>query len=275
MLGERVDKGAHAREDLALIGNGGEYQTVVAERILNGLGHVVASQVKDGDLLAASLERRCELLDGSLQMAIHARIGDRDALVLGLIARPGVIGVEVVAQVLGQHGAVERADDLNVQVGGLLENGLHELAELTDDAKVVAASLASPALGILDVVGAKLAKAVGTKEHLVGGLVGENHLGPVNVGGADKGQAVAAQIEHIALFDDHFALGEVGAKVVDHHAESTHAGHDLRLGIALHKGGDTGGVIGLHVMDDQVVRRTAIEHGLEVAEPLVNKTAVD
>ena len=208
-------------------------------------------------------------------MAIHARIGDRDALVLGLIARPGVIGVEVVAQVLGQHGAVERADDLDVQVGGLLEDGLHKLAELTDDAKVVAASLASPALGILDVVGAKLAKAVGTKEHLVGGLVGEDHLRPVNVGGADKGQAVATQVEHVALFDDHLALGVVGAKVVDHHAEGAHAGHNLGLGIALHKGSDTGGVIGLHVMDDQVVRRTAIEHGLEVAEPLVNKTAVD
>ena len=208
-------------------------------------------------------------------MAIHARIGDRDALVLGLIARPGVIGVEVVAQVLGQHGAVERADDLNVQVGGLLEHGLHELAELTDDAKVVAASFASPPLGVLDVVGAELAKAVGAKEHLVGCLVREQYLGPVHVGGADKGQAVATQVEHVALFDDHLALGVVGAKVVDHHAEGAHAGHNLCLGIALHKGGDTGGVIGLHVMDNQVVGRTAIEHGLEVAEPLVNKTAVD
>ena len=47
------------------------------------------------------------------------------------------------------------------------------------------------------------------------------------------------------------------------------------LGIALHKGGDAGGVIGLHVMDDQVVGRTAVKRGLEVAEPLVNKTAVD
>ena len=182
-----MDKGAHEREDLALIGNGGEHQTVIAERILNRLGHIVASQVKDGNLLAASLKRRCKLLNGSLQMAVHARIGNRDALVLGLIARPGVIGVEVVAQVLGQHGAVERADDLDVQVGSLFEHGLHELAELTDDAKVVAASLASPALGILDVVGAKLAKTVGTKEHLVGGLVGEEHLGPVNIGGTDKG----------------------------------------------------------------------------------------
>ena len=28
-------------------------------------------------------------------------------------------------------------------------------------------------------------------------------------------------------------------------------------------------------MNDQVVGRTGIEHGLEVAEPLVNKTAID
>ena len=68
-----------------------------------------------------------------------------------------------------------------------LEHGLHKLAELAHDAKVVTARFASPALGILDVVGAKLAKAVGTKEHLVGGLVGEQHLGPVNIGGTDKG----------------------------------------------------------------------------------------
>jgi len=34
-------------------------------------------------------------------------------------------------------------------------------------------------------------------------------------------------------------------------------------------------VIGLHVMDNQVVGRTAIEHGLEVAEPFVDKASVD
>ena len=101
MLGKRVDKGAHEREDLALIGDGSEHQTVIAERILNGLGHVVASQVKNGDLLAAGLERRCELIDGGLQVAVDARVGNGDSLVLGLIARPGVVGVEVVAQVLG------------------------------------------------------------------------------------------------------------------------------------------------------------------------------
>ena len=97
----------------------------------------------------------------------------------------------------------------------------------------------------------------------------------MNVGGADKGQAVAAQIKHVTLFDNHLALGEVGAKVVDHHAEGAHACHNLRLGIALHKGGDAGGVIGLHVMDDQVVGRAAVEYGLEVAEPLVDKSAID
>ena len=34
-------------------------------------------------------------------------------------------------------------------------------------------------------------------------------------------------------------------------------------------------MIGLHVMNDQVVGRTAIEHGLEVAEPFVDKASVD
>ena len=86
---------------------------------------------------------------------------------------------------------------------------------------------------------------------------------------------MAAQIEHVTLLDNHLALGEVGAKVVDHHAEGARACHNLRLGIALHKGGDAGGVIGLHVMDDQVVGRAAVEYSLEVAEPLVDKTAID
>ena len=86
---------------------------------------------------------------------------------------------------------------------------------------------------------------------------------------------MATQVEHVALFDDHLALGEIGAEEVDHHAEGAHAGHDLGLGIALHKGGDASGVIGLHMVNDQVIGRTSIEHGLKVAEPLVNKTAVD
>ena len=34
-------------------------------------------------------------------------------------------------------------------------------------------------------------------------------------------------------------------------------------------------MIGLHVMNDQVVGRTTIEHGLEVAEPLVDKVSVN
>ena len=34
-------------------------------------------------------------------------------------------------------------------------------------------------------------------------------------------------------------------------------------------------MIGLHVVNDQVIGRATVEHGLDVAEPLVNKTAVD
>lgn len=86
---------------------------------------------------------------------------------------------------------------------------------------------------------------------------------------------MAAQIEHVTLLDNHLALGEVGVKVVNHHAEGAHACHNLCLGIALHKGGDAGGVIGLHVMDDQVVGRATVEYSLEVTEPFVDKPAID
>ena len=86
---------------------------------------------------------------------------------------------------------------------------------------------------------------------------------------------MAAQVEHVALFDDHLALGKIGAKVVNHHAEGPHAGHNLHLGIALHKGGDASGVIGLHMVNDQVIGRATVEHGFDVTEPLVDKTAVD
>ena len=81
---------------------------------------------------------------------------------------------------------MERADNLNIQIGGFFEHSLHKLAEFTDDTKVVTTCLTGPTLGVLDIVGTKLAKAVGTKEHLVGGLVGEDHLGPVHIGGTDK-----------------------------------------------------------------------------------------
>ena len=81
---------------------------------------------------------------------------------------------------------MERADNLDVQIGGLLKHGLHKLAELAHDTKVVTTRLAGPAFRILDIVGAELAKAVGAKEHLISGLVREQHLRPVHVGGADK-----------------------------------------------------------------------------------------
>ena len=51
--------------------------------------------------------------------------------------------------------------------------------------------------------------------------------------------------------------------------------NNLGLGIALHEGGDARGVIGLHMVNNQVVGRATVEHGLEIAQPLVNKMSVD
>ena len=97
----------------------------------------------------------------------------------------------------------------------------------------------------------------------------------MDVGGTHEGERVAAQVKLEALLGNHAAVGEVGAKVGLHHLERRRGGHHLRGGIALHEGGDACGVVRLHVVNHQVVGRTAGKRGVEVAQPLPHKVAVD
>lgn len=97
----------------------------------------------------------------------------------------------------------------------------------------------------------------------------------MDVGGAHEGELVAAQVKLEALLGNHAAVGEVGAKVGLHHLERRRGGNHLCGGIALHEGGDARGVVRLHVVNHQVVGRTAGKRGVEVAQPLPHKVAVD
>ena len=86
---------------------------------------------------------------------------------------------------------------------------------------------------------------------------------------------MSTKVKLAALLDNYAAARKIGTKVVLHHLESHCRGNNLSLGIALHEGGDARGVIGLHMVNDQVVGRATVEHGLEVTQPLVNKMSVD
>ena len=92
---------------------------------------------------------------------------------------------------------------------------------------------------------------------------------------AHEGEHVAAEVEGRAILRDDLAIGEVGPEVGDHHLEGRRGGDDLGGGVLLHERGDAGGVVGLHVLDDQVVGGAAGERGIDVAEPLVDEVSVD
>ena len=248
----------------------------MAEGVLHRLRHVVAGEVGDGDLRATlRAEPLGEELDRGLRVAVDGGVGDEDALRLRLVLAPGVVEPEVVPEVLGEDGAVERADRPDLEPRGLLEHRLHLRAVLADDAEVVAAGLARPALGVLDVVGAELAEAVGGEEDLVRIVVGHEHLGPVDHRRRDEVQRVAAEGERGAVAHDGVAAVPVRAVEVLHHRERLGGGDDLRVGERLHERGDVGGVVGLHVLDDQVVRLARAEGLLDVVEPLVAEARVD
>ena len=242
----------------------------MAERVLDGLGLVVACKVGHHDARAALLE---ELLleegDGLLGVAVDARVGDQDARRLDAVARPGAVLAEVVVEVLREDRAVERADGLDVAAVELGERGLHVLAELAHDAEVVTARLAVP--GLVDVERAELAERIGREEHLGGRVVGEHDLGPMDERRGEEGELMRAEREGLAVLDDAAPAREPGAEVVLHHVEGADGADDLRLGIALGEDGQVRAMVGLHMLDDEVVGRAAVEDLLELAEPLVGE----
>ena len=97
----------------------------------------------------------------------------------------------------------------------------------------------------------------------------------MHVGRADEGEAATAQLERGALLDHELTLRIVSAEVGNHHLERRRRGNDGRLGVALHENGDARRVVGLHVMNDEVIRRATRKRGVEVRQPLVSEVNVD
>ena len=117
-----VDELSHEGENIGVVGGGSQNQLGIAEGVLHALGHIRASKIIDHHLGASlGAELICQLHDGFLGVSVDRGIGDDDALLLGLIRGPGVVKIQVVTQIFGQDRAMEGADGLNIQGGGLLQ----------------------------------------------------------------------------------------------------------------------------------------------------------
>ena len=84
-----------------------------------------------------------------------------------------------------------------------------------------------------------------------------------------------AKNQLVAVTDDAAVVGIILAEVGLHHRERLVGGDNHRAGELVHKAGKVGRVVGLHVVDDQVVRLTALQRLAHVGKPLVAEMLVD
>ena len=174
---------------------------------------------------------------------------------------------------------MQRQKHRNLQPRGLLQHGLHLRAVFADDVRVVAAGLVEIVSVEVDLVieevpvqRAEAAERIRRQQQAVGLVIGHEHLGPVHHRRGHKLQRVAAGAERVALLDRADLPGEAVAEELDDHVPGHGAAEHLHVGIAQDDLLDLGGVVGLHVVDDQIVERAAAQRvGDVLAEGMAHR----
>ena len=85
---------------------------------------------------------------------------------------------------------------------------------------------------------------------------------------------MAAQFQFVPFLCHDSAAGIVRAGKVLHHGEGFGSRHHLRFRIGFHEGRDSGGMVRLHVLDDQVIRLFPFQCSFQVAHPLLHEVPV-
>ena len=216
-----------------------------------------------------------------LGAAVDGGVGQQHALLLGLIVGPELVLLDEVAQVPAPHEAVQGADHLDFDGCGLLQDGLDLGAVLAHDVGVVAAGLVHVVALEVHLIGkdaaverAEGAEGVGGEEGLGGDLIAHHDLRPVHHGGHDEGELHLARGEHVALLHDLHAACGLEVEVLAQHDLDLAVADDGGFGIAAHQIAHGGGMVGLHVVDHEVVQLAAAQHVFQVLEELAADGAI-
>ena len=167
--------------------------------------------------------------------------------------------------------AVQRADVLDVELGGFFQHALHLRAVFAHDVGVVAARLVEVLREEVRLVGeepaverAEEAEGVRGEKDAVRRIVGHHDLGPVDHRGVDEVQHMAAAGEAVSLLDQDETIGKVDVEELAEHGLDLRVADDLHLRIADDQITDGIGVVGLHVRDEQIVELTSAERVFHV-----------
>ena len=273
-LGEVIDERTHKGENISIVGGGCKHDFAITESILNRFCHIATRKVIDNDLgtsLGAELFGKCH--NRLFGVAVNRGVGNHNSLFFGLVARPSIIKIDIIAKIFIQYRAVQGADDFNIKACRFFEERLHLRSVFANNTNVVATRFARPFF--FDVESTEFSKAVGREKNLVGAIVGNDNLRPVYHRSGDKGQFVFSQIENVTLAHHNAAVGIVGTKEVLHHIERLCRGYYDCVGIRLEEVCNVCRVVGLHMLHHKIIGLARTESVLNVIEPLVCECGIN
>ena len=79
---------------------------------------------------------------------------------------------------------------------------------------------------------------------------------------------MGAEGEGVAVAHREAVIRKIGAEELAHHAERRIGGYHGGFRVNGHKGRDVGGVVGFHVVNDEIVGAAVAERGADVCQPL-------
>ena len=266
MVGDVVEQILHGDKHAGVIGGGRKDQVAAAESV----GDDVACGGNGGVVHAhphASLHQLgSQDVGGVLRVSVYGGVGDQHALFLGSIAAPEQVFLQKIAEVLAPHRAVEGADIGDVQPGGLFQHSLDLGAVFAHNVGVVAAGLIKLLAHKIALVGeepsvqgAEGAESVGREKDLVGLIVGHHDLGPVDHGGVDKGQLMLAHREAVPFLYHMQPSAQVQSEKLGQHGLDLGVADDLCLRVAQGNGFDGGGVVRLHMGDEEIIQSPSVQ----------------
>ena len=272
----------HRGEDAHVERGRGEHDVADAEGLGQDLGGMGDGYVVHADVRHALVGQHAgQNVGGVLGVAVYGAVHDHHGVVLRSVAGPLAVLLQQPAQVLAPDGAVQRADGADVQRGGLVQHGLHLRAVLAHDVGIIAAGVIQPVALEVHLIGEQVAvqcaegaEGVGGEQRAGGGIEADHDLRPVNHRRHGEGEGVRAGGQRVALLDDVGAASHIHVEeLADHRAGLGGADH-RGLRIAAQHVAQRGAMVGLHVVHDHVIQRTAVQHGGQVLLELIGHGVV-
>ena len=104
-------------------------------------------------------------------------------------------------------------------------------------------------------------------------VVGHDHFGPMHHGSGYEGEGVLAEGEGVPFANDDPSFLKIRAKEVFHHGKRLLRGNHHGFGEGLQEVVDVGGVVGLHVLDYEIIGLSVADHALQGFRQLLSKPA--